>query len=84
MVYLDQKLFINTFQTTIGCPTGAGPYATSLKLGDQPGAFLYGTNAFPQQEGGAIFDMNFYAYTGAVCDCATSAAVASGAPCQDG
>ena len=82
---LSQKLFINTFQTTIRCPVGAGPYATSLKLGDQPGAFLYGTNAFPQQGGGSIFDMTFYAYTGAVCDCATNgAAVASGVGCQDG
>ena len=82
---LSQKLFINTFQTTIRCPVGAGPYATSLKLGDQPGAFLYGTNAFPRQGGGSIFFMNFYAYTGEVCDCATTgAAVASGVGCQDG
>ena len=55
----------------------------SLKLGNQPSAFLYGTNAFPAQ-GGSELDLSHYAYAGEVCDCATSSAVASGVPCQDG
>ena len=52
-------------------------------MGDQPSAFLYGTNAFPTQ-GGLKLDLSHYAYAGEVCDCATSSAVASGEACQDG
>ena len=52
-------------------------------MGDQPSAFLYGTNAFSPQ-GGSELDLSHYAYAGEVCDCATSSAVASGEACQDG
>ena len=79
-----QCLFTYTFQTTIICAAGANSLAASLKLGDEPSAFLYGTNSFPTQGAGTNFFLSHYAYTGAVCDCATSGAVESGAPCQDG
>ena len=80
---LPPELAIYIFQTVIDCASSDGSLAVSLKLGNQPSAFLYGTNAFPAQ-GGSELDLSHYAYAGEVCDCATSSAVASGVPCQDG